>query len=111
MKYGKLAFASLKVFKQDLETYLNQALEELGLDKCNDHEDLEQALEAKREKVIKKVNHYFDSLKAELKQEGKANFTRDEESKILGDIALSIKELRHQLGQLQNDVNELKGRG
>jgi hypothetical protein len=110
VKYGKLAFASLRVFKHDLETYLNEVLEDFGLDKHrkNDDESFDELLEAKREKVIKKVNSFFDNLKNEISED--KSFRQSDENKALSDIALSIKELRHQLGQLQTDVNEMKSK-
>ena len=113
-KFGKVAFAGLKVFKKDLENYLSESLDELGINrKCNnDFDSLDEELESKREEVIKKVNKFFDNIKDELK-EGKGDSSKQNDkadTKTMEDIALTMKELRHQLNQLQQDVTELKSK-
>jgi hypothetical protein len=116
----KLALASLKVFKKDLEEFISEFLEDLGLDKytpCKASDESEESLleeiETKREKVIKKTNAFFDKLKDEIR-EGKSSESQQGSNTSKSDfenLTLSIKELTHKVSRLQEDINEIKAKG
>ncbi|MDX1917641.1 MAG: hypothetical protein SFT81_00655 [Candidatus Caenarcaniphilales bacterium] len=116
-KYAKVALASLKAIRKELEDQISDALKELGFsfESCEDDASAEELIERKREKILAKVNRYFDNLRAELSDtngicsssDSKGGHDAKTES-ALAEIAISIKELKHQIGNIQNDVNELK---
>jgi chromosome segregation ATPase len=105
---GKLAFASIKVFRKDLEEVLKECAEDIGV-AAREEEDVsfESELEKQREKVISRVNKYFDRLKEEMHEERQGEQQRD---KDLSELSLSVRELRQQLESLKEDIGELKGR-
>ena len=114
-KIGKLAMASLKVFRKDLEDNLAELVDEFGLNNkfCQNGESLNQLIEEKREKLIKKVNGFCDKLQNEIKEsdEDSSEFKNDNsQNKVLEDLTLSIKELSHQMKQIQDEMQELKNK-
>jgi len=114
-KIGKLAMASLKVFRKDLEDSFTELVDEFGLNNkfCKDGESLNQLIEEKREKLIKKVNVFCDKLQNEIKEsdEDSSEFKNgNSHNKVLEDLTLSIKELSHQMKQMQDEIQELKNK-
>lgn len=122
-KAGKVALASIKVLKRDLEEFIGNFLDDLGFDKdkfCKNGDDspekIHEEIEKKREKALDKVNRFFDQLKEEIKDETLGDLCRSEKKEHsikkddLENIALSIKELTHKVSRLQEDLNEMKSK-
>ncbi|MDJ0625004.1 MAG: hypothetical protein QNJ31_01390 [Candidatus Caenarcaniphilales bacterium] len=108
--FKKYAAAGFKVLKREIDDYLEPFFEEFGIDKeCNSCESIEDEIETKRKKTIDKVNNFFDSLKEEVSQD-KTGESKKHNDETLKDIALTIKELKHQIEKVQSDVNEIKAK-
>ncbi len=114
-KIGKLAMASLKVFRKDLEDNLAELVDEFGFTNKFDKngESLNQLIENKRENLIKKVNSFCDKLQTEIKDssdEEESDSKNNNSHRVLEDLTLSIKELSHQVKQIQDEMQELKNK-
>ncbi len=111
-KFGKVALASFKVFRKEIKENIGDFLDGLGVSVECEEGDLAAELEQKREEVKAKIDRYFDGLKREINDESchSEAHTASPDNKILQEMSLTMKELRHQLDSLRADMNELKNK-